>query len=172
MQKQRELWASGVRAHKEARKIAFAYVEESFDNLVEKALAGREDFVYEGHFTNDATWKIPEQFKEQGYTVHLIFLGLSSPELSDLRVINRAKEGGHYVPPATVRDNFYGNLEKLNLHYKIVDGLQIFDSSQAEHILLLKLMNGRVDYSVNFSELPKWFKTYLPAVSNFLEKGK
>jgi predicted ABC-type ATPase len=89
-----------------------------------------------------------------------------------LRVINRAKEGGHYVPPATVRDNFYGNLEKLNLHYKIVDGLQIFDSSQAEHILLLKLMNGRVDYSVNFSELPKWFKTYLPAVSNFLEKGK
>lgn len=132
-------------------------------------MANREDFVYEGHFTNDATWEIPAQFKKQGYTVHLIFLGLASPELSDLRVINRAKEGGHYVPPSTVRDNFYGNLDKLNQHYKIIDDLQLFDSSQAEHILLFKLMNGRVEYSVNFSELPQWFKKYLPAVAFLLQ---
>lgn len=172
MQKQRELWATGMRAHKEAKKIALAYVEESFDQLVEKALVNREHFVYEGHFTNDATWEIPRQFKEQGYIVHLIFLGLASPELSDLRVIDRAKGGGHYVPPLTVRDNFYGNLEKLNQHYKIVDDLRIFDSSEAEHILLFKLLNGKIDYSVNFSVLPQWFKKYLPEMSILLENGK
>jgi hypothetical protein len=34
MQKQKELWQTGIKAHKEAKKIALAFVEETFDNLV------------------------------------------------------------------------------------------------------------------------------------------
>jgi predicted ABC-type ATPase len=47
MDKQRELWKSGIKAIKEAKKMAFAFVEECFDKLVEESLSGRSDFAYE-----------------------------------------------------------------------------------------------------------------------------
>ena len=102
--------------------------------------------------------------KKNGYSVNLIFLGLSSPKLSDLRVIDRAKEGGHYVPPLTVRDNFYGNMEKLNLHYAIIDNLQIIDTSETDHVLLAHFRDNKIKYAAGLSDLPYWFVRYLPAL--------
>jgi len=34
LEKQRDLWKSGITAHKEAKKIEFTFVEETFDSLV------------------------------------------------------------------------------------------------------------------------------------------
>ena len=65
MQKQRELWHQGIRANKEAKRLAFSFVEERFDQLVEEALNNNDNFVYEGHFTNEATWDIPRRFKKK-----------------------------------------------------------------------------------------------------------
>lgn len=55
MDRQRELWQSGITAIKEAKKLAFAFVSETFDGLVKGALESKSNFVYEGHFTNEAT---------------------------------------------------------------------------------------------------------------------
>lgn len=95
---------------------------------------------------------------------------MSSPELSDLRVIDRAKEGGHYVPPLTIRDNFYGNLEKLNLHHAIIDDLQIIDTSETNHILLVHLRDNKIQYALGMANLPYWFVHYLPALYNMIEE--
>lgn len=46
IQKQKELWAEGIRTHKEAKKLALAFVEDTFDNLVEKSLNTSANFVY------------------------------------------------------------------------------------------------------------------------------
>jgi hypothetical protein len=35
MQKQREIWNQGIRANKEAKRLAFSFVEETFDRLTE-----------------------------------------------------------------------------------------------------------------------------------------
>lgn len=67
MSKQKELWEQGIRAIKEAKKIALSYVEDTFDQLVNNALEKHDNFVYEGHFTNDATWDVPRRFKENIY---------------------------------------------------------------------------------------------------------
>lgn len=77
MQKKAEFWQSGIKSTKECRNRAIKIVEDSFRSLVENALAAREDFAYEGHFTNDATWDIPKKFLEKGYTLTLIFFGLT-----------------------------------------------------------------------------------------------
>lgn len=165
MQKQKELWQSGIRAHKELKKLAFEFVEKTFDSLVENALNTNTDFVYEGHFTNDATWDIPKIFKEKGYTIHLIFFGLDNTALSELRVIDRTKEGGHYVDPITIADNFYGNLEKLNKHFKMFDSIHVIDTSEIEHILLAAFANGILEFAVSAIQLPDWFINYLPAMT-------
>lgn len=171
MQKQKALWADGIRAHKEAKKLALAFVEDTFDSLVEKALIDNANFVYEGHFTNDATWDIPKRFREAGYKVNMIFLGLDDPDLSELRVIDRTKEGGHYVPRSVIEDNFYGNLEKLNQHYKVLDTLEIIDTSESNHVLLVQLKNDKMVYCLGLDQLPRWFIKYLTNLTAIIEKS-
>lgn len=170
MQKQKELWQSGLRAHKEAKKIAFEFVSNTFDELTERALTDVADFAYEGHFTNEATWDVPKRFKANGYAVHLIFLGLSDTSLSELRVIARTKEGGHYVNPLTIADNFYGNLEKLNKHFALFDTLQIIDTSETRHIKLATYREGVLAFSISYDQLPAWFSKYLPKLAEQIKK--
>lgn len=38
MDKQRELWRDGIRAHKEMRRIAYEFVSSTFDALVDEAV--------------------------------------------------------------------------------------------------------------------------------------
>ena len=172
VQKQKELWDSGIKAHKEARKLAFQFVTDTFDRLVEEALSANDNFVYEGHFTNDATWDIPKQFKFQGYCINMIFLGLTDADTSGLRVINRVKEGGHFVPRLTVEDNFYGNLEKLDQHYPVIDNLTIIDTSATEHILLAQFGGQKVVHSVPAAHLPPWFTKNLKRLTAALLKNE
>lgn len=155
MNKQRELWREGITAIKEAKKLAIDFVRETFDKLLDEALAGQSDFVYEGHFTNEATWDVPRRFKAAGFSIHMIYFGLATTNLSALRVVDRTKEGGHYVNPATVSANFYGNLQQLNKHYEMFDTLRLVDTSGSEHKVLAAFANGDVESSVAFSELPE-----------------
>lgn len=161
VEKKREIWASGVKPHKECRKQAFEIVVETFEKLVENSIKNNLDFVYEGHFTNEATWDVPKKFKTAGYKIHLIFFGLTDTSLSETRVIGRAYEGGHYVDPMTIKFNYYGNLEKLDKYYSLFDSVRIFDTSGVEHIELVKLKAGIPHSSIPSKEFPKWFSENL-----------
>ncbi len=168
MDKQREIWKSGITAIKEAKKIAIAFVNDTFNSIVEEAILSKNNFAYEGHFTNDATWDIPKRFKNEGYTIHLIFLGLTNTEISQTRVGERVKVGGHYVDPKTVNANFYGNLEKLDKYFSIFDTLKIMDTSVSEFLEVCNLENGEVVSSVENYLLPKWFVENLPYISQII----
>lgn len=158
MEKKSEIWASGVRSHKECRN-------QAFEKLVEDSINNNSDFVYEGHFTNEATWDVPKKFKAAGYKIHLIFFGLTDTALSETRVIGRANEGGHYVDPFTVQSNFYGNLEKVDKYYSLFDSVRIFDTSGIEHIELVKLKDGVPHSAIPSKELPNWFTENLKEIS-------
>ncbi|MFY8187121.1 MAG: zeta toxin family protein [Flavobacterium sp.] len=146
-------------------------VVETFEKLVEDSITNRTDFVYEGHFTNEATWDVPKKFKEAGCKVHLIFFGLTDTTLSETRVVGRANEGGHYVDPFTVRSNFYGNLEKLDKYYLLFDSVRIFDTSGIEHIELAKLKNGIPYSAVSLKELPNWFTENLKNITKNVKEA-
>jgi predicted ABC-type ATPase len=165
MLKQRELFPATTRSHKEAKRLAYDWLVELFESLVDAALAANDSFVYEGHFTNDATWDVPKRFKDNGYKINLIFFGLANPALSELRVVERSKSGGHYVSPIEVESNFFGNLDKLNQYYSIIDDLTIVDTSETGHIVLLHMVNGSVESSVPYNELPEWFIERLPSIA-------
>ena len=165
MEKRSELWRSGIKSHKECKKLAFEFTTNTFDMLVEKTLAIHSDFAYEGHFTNEATWEIPKRFKAAGYTIHLLFFGLSNTSLSQLRVISRSQEGGHYVDPLTVSNNFYGNLEKPDKHFMMFDTVQIVDTSEIDHKALCVFSDGEVSSLVSPQLLPEWFTKYLKNIT-------
>lgn len=172
MQKRTELYLGGIKSHKECKKLASEMVERTFDELVDSALDDRTDFAYEGHFTNDATWDTPLRFRNAGYDVHLIFFGLSDPDLSYTRVVGRAKEGGHYVDPLTVESNFYGNLEKLDKYFPMFHSVTLFDPSGLEHIGLAVLQNGVPTSAVETVQLPDWFTQNLPRITALISDWK
>ena len=167
VEKRKELWRT-IKSHKECRNLAFEFVTQTFDNLVETALSHNADFAYEGHFSNEATWDIPRRFRAAGYAIHLLFFGLRDTDLSQLRVIDRTNEGGHYVDPLTVENNFHGNLEKLNQHYGLFQTVQIIDTSEAEHRVLVVLNQAHPVLAIPSHELPDWFRIKLPAITNLI----
>ena len=159
-----ELFPAITKSAKYARKDALEYVMDLFEEQTLHALAHYHHYVYEGHFTNDATWDKPKIFKEAGYRVHLLFFGLENPELSQFRVTERVTEGGHYVDPNTLSNNFYGNLEKLNKYFYLIDDLTIVDTSKINHKILFKTIQHKVEFNIEKDELPLWFKTHLPDI--------
>ncbi|MEX8548299.1 MAG: zeta toxin family protein [Mucilaginibacter sp.] len=159
-----ELFPNIIRSPKYARREALDYVVELFEQQTEAALVNREDFAYEGHFTNNETWEKPRKFKRADYSIHLIFFGLNNPELSQFRVTERVTEGGHYVDPQTLFNNFYGNLQKLNTHHILIDDLTIVDTSEITHKILFKTIAHQVKFHAPYNELPSWFTDYLPSI--------
>lgn len=163
-QKLKELFPDVIKSAKYARQQALEYVVQLFEDETKQALVNNAHYVYEGHFTNDETWEKPKAFKNAGYRIHLIFFGLDSPELSQFRVTERVTEGGHYVDPQTLRNNFYGNLEKLNIHHRLIDDLTIADTSQINHRILFKTVLNQVEFHAEIDELPAWFTEFLPSI--------
>lgn len=168
-QKRKELFPFHTKSPKEASKIAYQYVSNLFDELVEQAILTNNNFVYEGHFTNNSTWDIPKKFKEKGYKLSLFFLGLSDPDLSQLRVTDRVSEGGHYVDRKTIEANFEGNLEKLNKYYKLFDTVQIIDTSDLNHQLIMSITSGKINFAVSYANLPWWFIKYMPNITQLIK---
>jgi len=165
VKKLRELFPSITPSPKEAKKLAFQFVVETFEQLTAEALSNGESFVYEGHFTNDATWDTPRQFKAADYEIHLIFFGLLNPDVSQLRVTDRVKEGGHFVDRLTIEDNFKGNLEMLHLNFRFIDHLTIVDTSKIHHVILATLNCGKLITAVPSANLPSWFTYYMPDIT-------
>jgi len=53
----------GLKVQKELNKQASDFVEYTFNNLVDTAIQYKNDFAYEGHFSRNESWAIPERFK-------------------------------------------------------------------------------------------------------------
>jgi predicted ABC-type ATPase len=171
LEKRKELFPAKTKSHKEARNIATEWLEAHFVSLVEQALDKRDHFVYEGHFSTEGPWQTPKLFKNNGYTVHLIFFGLADTGLSELRVVERSKSGGHYVNQIEIDRNFHGNLLLLDQNFQWIDELLIVDTSTTQHQILLHTFNGTVNYQVARDQLPAWFVTFMPMLTrNFFSE--
>ncbi|RYU90859.1 hypothetical protein EWM62_09470 [Mucilaginibacter terrigena] len=166
--KVKELWPYKINSMKEAKKIAANYLVETLEKLLNEALAGKSDFVYEGHFPSYATWDFPKRFKAHGYTIQMLFLGLDNVDLSEMRVGSRAKKGGHNVPRYDIENNFYGNLEMLNEHYHLLDHLEIVDTSEFIPKPLAAFKGTLSTSNIAKKELPEWFTKYLPLLADRL----
>lgn len=163
MIKQREFYLE-VHSYKEAGKMADEFVFAEFERIYKDALAKRNDFAYEGHFTEASSWNLIQLFKEQGYNVIMYFFGLSSLELSQERVTHRAESGGHNVHPADIEKNYYGNLKMLDLHYDLLDELVLIDASKI-NLLIARFKQKILMPAVTSQQLPQWVKDFLPSIS-------
>lgn len=65
-----------------------------------------------------------------GYTVHLLFFWLESPEVACKRVEKRVAEGGHSIPQDTIYRRYYAGLANLfEIFMPIVDYWALYDNN-------------------------------------------
>ena len=166
LEKRKEIFPAKTKSLKEARNMANEWLEQHFASLVNQALNNNNHFVYEGHFSTEGPWQTPRRFKENGYSIHLIFFGLADTDLSELRVVERSKVGGHYVNPIEIDRNFRGNLILLDQNFHWIDELLIVDTSSTQHQVVLHVLKDNVLFQVSFSQIPVWFKTFMPAMTS------
>lgn len=161
LQKTKELYATKRHSYKETKALANEWVDDHFKKQTDEAISKAKHFAYEGHFREEAAWRVIERFKREGYSIHMTFFGLINIERSAMRVLERALSGGHNVSPAEIELNYFGNLLQLDRHFKMLDELRVIDSSETVPKVLLQLLNNEVVFCAPFYDLPEWFTDYL-----------
>jgi predicted ABC-type ATPase len=94
-----------------------------------RELAGkRRDFAFEITLASRTFAPWIGELTDSGYTFHLVFLWLSSPDLAVARVAERVRSGGHRVPEEVVRRrycaglaNFFGLYRPLAATWRFYD---------------------------------------------------
>jgi predicted ABC-type ATPase len=168
LNKTKELYATKLYSYKESKSIANDWIGEYFQERVNKAIEESNHFAYEGHFREQNTWKVIERFKECGYSIHFIFLGLIDVNLSRMRVNERALRGGHNVSYAEIDLNYYGNLAQLDRHFRELNEISIIDTSETSPKVLLKLLNNEVIFHAEYYDIPFWFSENLINITRYL----
>ncbi len=99
-----------------------------------------------------ATWI--KSLKKQGYSFHLIYLWLESPELAITRVAERVKLGGHAVPEETIRRRYQGSLNNFfNLYQPITDSWQFYNNTELNFPKLIASGAGAQSLNIIDSEI-------------------
>jgi predicted ABC-type ATPase len=89
------------------------------------------------------------RLKKQGYQFHLIFLWLNNAELAIFRVKERVKNGGHSVPPQTIKRRYVSGLKNFfNLYKPLADSWQFYDNSNADQLSLIASNINHNDFTV------------------------
>lgn len=109
-----------------------AYAAAEIADRTRRELVDRgESFVFETVFSDPVGDKIDflKAAAQAGYTVILIFIGISGPELSDTRVAMRVAQGGHDVPQRKLFDRYPRSLQNLRSALSCLEHVYIIDNS-------------------------------------------
>lgn len=106
--------------------MAGRYMHMKMQILMQK----KKDFGIESTLATRSLLKIIKESQEHGYTVTVLYLWISSPELAIERVKKRVTEGGHDVLDDTVRRRFNaGLINFFNDYMNIADEWILADNS-------------------------------------------
>jgi predicted ABC-type ATPase len=130
-----------------------------FQKRKDNAITGRNDFAFETNFRTEEVMDSVRQFKDAGYEVRMIFIGLPSVEASINRVDMRVKAGGHFVDVENVNKNFIGGLKNLTKFYDQFDSVDILESTIGHNEpfkmnSLLTIKKGIISAAIE--KLPDW----------------
>lgn len=82
-----------------------------------KAIAERKSYAFETNFSASDPMATANEFRNAGYEIHLIFMGLNSIEESIQRVEQRVRLGGHKVAEPSIRYNYEHGFKNLYKHF-------------------------------------------------------
>ena len=137
---------------------------DAADAVRAELIRQRESFITETVFSDPVGAKLTvfTQAQAQGYTVVLIFIGISSAERSDERVAMRVSQGGHDVPPDRIIGRFPRVLANLRAALPKLSAVLVYDNDDLRrpYRLIARVMRGTVDWQAD--DRPAWWTEQLP----------
>ncbi len=121
---------------------------------LEKKLKSKKSFIYETTSSGRLHLKYMDRAKKAGFKIATIFIGLSSVELSHLRVQQRVREGGHNVPAEDIERRYPNIIKNFPEMLKRSDVSAVFDNSGKTPFKLIFLMDESKLFI--FRSYPKW----------------
>lgn len=139
----------------EARQAA-----DTADAVRAELIRQRESFITETVFSDPVGAKLGvfTGAQAQGYTVVLLFIGISGPERSDERVAMRVSQGGHDVPPERIVSRFPRVLANLRAAIPVLSAVLVYDHDDLRrpYRRIARVERGRITNESN--ELPAWWR--------------
>ena len=136
--------AAAIAAGRDVLKRTADYLNRWVSLAVETTLSsrGRVDLIREA--------------KSRGYEIHLVFIGLDSPERCITRIRNRAARGGHFIPDADVRRRYARSVANAAQALRLADVARFYDNSGDGARLILVADAGIVVWQAE--PVPEWVK--------------
>lgn len=126
-----------------------------------------EDFIYESTAAGRTPLNLLRLTKEYNYNTAVIFVGLSNPQLSYLRVQQRVREGGHDIPAEDIERRYPRILKNLPDLLIESDTSIVFDNSEKDPYQPIIMVD---DISITyFNKYPKWLRKDLADNEKFQE---
>jgi predicted ABC-type ATPase len=122
-------------------------------------LAEKLSFVFETVFSDPAGDKLAflTQAEEAGYTVILVFIGISNSTISEERVGMRTLQGGHDVPLDKLRTRFPRTLANLSAAIRAVQNVFVYDNSDLDDPYRQLAIFSKGELIWRRDKLPRWF---------------
>jgi predicted ABC-type ATPase len=96
--------------------------------LAKQYISDRQSFLKESTLTSQFDFTLIESAKNNGFSVHLIYICTRSADISVKRVAIRHAMGGHTVPEEDIRRRYERSINNLSKAIKLVDTATIIDN--------------------------------------------
>lgn len=139
--------------------------------LLERAIETRVNFAFESTLGGTT---IPKLLRgaAASHDVHILFVGLDSPERHLARVAARVRAGGHDIPEAKIRARYTSSRANLIDLIPHLTSLHVYDNSaevvpdgttipRPSRVLVLEA--GRITYEAPRGSIPDWAKAIVQA---------
>ena len=146
--------------------------ENIFEGQKQKAIASRLNYAFETNFSSEDPMKTAREFKNAGYEIHLVFMGLNSLEESIQRVAYRVRKGGHKVSEESIQYNYEFGYKNLYKYVTEFDSVTLFDNGIAsveEPLIpreILYIVNGIVN--LKMKDYPAWVQPIMHQFRDFI----
>lgn len=146
-------------------KFALDKTTQDFSDAIMNAFENKLDFCYETNFDmNPIYWA--EKFKENGFTIDLIFFCLDNQYIARLRVAERTEFKGHFVDNLTIDLKWKAGYKNVNKYYKIFDNILVVDNSRQKDVYTNILQIEQGEIIMMTENIPEYFKHRLPEIYN------
>ena len=123
------------------------------------AIQHKIDFSMESTLSGNSILQRMKRAKENGFYVHLNYIGVNSVKINLARIKARVKAGGHFIAEDVVRNRYQMSFDNLFLILPYCDEVFIYDNSSIAPELIFQLKDNNIVQFCSF--LPNWCRNIL-----------
>lgn len=136
---------------------------KAIDELVAINFEKHESFGFESTFTSTKRLRVIDEAIRRGYDLRGIFLSTADPEVNVMRVGEREKQGGHFVPADAIRNDYREAVQNLARYYPKFNRLCLLENKSRKPDFIASKFGSRLQFHKE-PPYPEWVSQIIPDI--------